>query len=278
MFNDNYEIEPKGIPLVTYFKELKIENPPKIFTEMHYHSDFEILYITAGKAKMIVNTDTFYAQKGSMILVNPYEVHYGEVLSNDFSYFCIDFNLSLLNLENSDKIISGNIKYNNHIINEKLRKYILEIYLSYQKGDKGWNLFAVGNLYLLFSYLEDNLQTTSCGKENEFAKRVINYINENYMKGISSKTAAEELSYNQSYFCRTFHKNFSLKFSDYLNMYRIKKAKEFLKEQRVSEVAMNCGFSSISYFSLEFKKRCGVSPAEFKRQILNQEKIQKLSN
>lgn len=275
MFNDSYEIEPKGIPLVSYFKELKVEVPPKIFTEMHYHSDFEILYITGGRAKMMVNTDVFYAEKNSMILINPYELHYGEVLSEFFSYFCIDFNMDLLLLENKDKIISGNMKFKNHIKSEDMKLFIQNVFSSYQKAREGWKLSAIGNLHLLFSHLEKELRTSASVKENEFAKKVLNYINENYTKNISSKTASQELSYNQSYFCRMFHKNFSLKFSEYLNIYRIKKAKEFLKEQSVSEVAMNCGFSSISYFSLEFKKRCGVSPTEFKRQMIKPEKIQK---
>ncbi|MBQ7821005.1 MAG: AraC family transcriptional regulator, partial [Clostridia bacterium] len=31
----------------------------------------------------------------------------------------------------------------------------------------------------------------------------------------------------------------------------------------VSEVATRCGFDSISYFSYEFRRRCGETPSEF---------------
>ena len=96
MFDDNYEIENKGFPLVTYFKEINNVIPPRIFTQMHYHSDFEILYIIEGKAKMMVNTETFTVKKGSLVLINPYDVHYGEIISKEFSYYCIDFDPKLL--------------------------------------------------------------------------------------------------------------------------------------------------------------------------------------
>ena len=86
----------------------------------------------------------------------------------------------------------------------------------------------------------------------------------NYMKNISSDDAAAFVSYNQSYFCRVFRKTFSCTFGEYLGLYRIKKAKELLKKENVSKTAMLCGFGSISYFSVEFKKYCGMSPLAYK--------------
>jgi len=258
MFDDNYEIENKGFPLVTYFKEISNVTPPQIFTQMHYHSDFEILYIVSGKAKMVVNTECFTAKKGSLILINPYDVHYGEIVGEELSYYCIDFDAKLL-LEKDET------KYVNHIENFDCESYVREIYDAYENEKAGWKMKAKGNLLILFSNLEEFALDLIENKENEFAKRVINYIEENYMKSITSKDAAYTLSYNHSYFCRLFRKNFSLRFSEYLSLFRIKIAKELLKKESVSSTAMKCGFSSISYFSVEFKKICAMSPCEYQK-------------
>ncbi len=264
MFDDNYIVETKGLPLVSYHKELKNIDTPQIFTHAHYHSDFEILYIVKGRAKMQIDGNIFHAQNGSLVIINPYEVHYGEILSENFEYFCIDFNISLLSLPYESEILADEKKFNNHIVKSEFQPYIENIFSAYKTELSGWRLSAVGNLMILFSFLESLLVSSVPSKGKEFSKKVINYINDNYSKNITSGTIAETLCYNQSYFCRTFKKLFGLKFNEYLNIYRIKLAKELLKCESVSTAASNSGFSSISYFSVIFKKITGMTPMQYK--------------
>lgn len=275
MFDDKYIKEPKGIRLVSYYKEVTPKSLPCVFTHMHYHSDFEILYIVSGKAKMIVNSDVFIAESGSLILVNPYEVHYGEIISKDFSYYCVDFDISLISHEQEEMFLKEEIKYKNHITAIKAESYISSINEAYEKGFSGWKLKVQGCLMLLFAQLEKHITVAVPLKESQFAKELINYIEKNYSNSITSKDAAELLSYNQSYFCRAFKKCFSVNFGEYLNSFRIKKAKELLRSKNVSETAMLCGFSSISFFSSEFKKRCKITPGKYKNIYLdnNTEKL-----
>lgn len=267
MFDDNYIVESKGLPLVSYHKELKNIKPPYIFTHTHYHSDFEILYIAKGKAKMQIDENIIPVQSGSLVIINPYEVHYGEILSEDFEYFCIDFNIGLLSLPHEAEILAEEKKYGNHLANNELKTYIENIVSAYKAEPCGWKLYATGNLMILFSFLESLLVSTVPRKKKEFSKSVINYVNENYSKNITSKTVAEELCYDQSYFCRTFKKLFGLKFNEYLNIHRIKIAKELLKSESVSNAASKSGFSSICYFSVIFKKITGITPTQFKTNI-----------
>ena len=267
MFDDNYIVESKGIPLVSYHKELKKIKTPYIFTHTHYHSDFEILYIVKGKAKMQIDGNIFHAQSESLIIINPYEVHYGEISSENFEYFCIDFNIGLLSLPYEAEILAEEKKFSNHLIKKELKPYIENIFSSYETEPPGWRLSAVGNLMILFSFLEQHLISSVPSRKKEFSKKVINYINENYSGNITSGTIAEALSYNQSYFCRTFKKLFGLKFNEYLNIYRIKIAKELLKAESVSNAASMSGFSSISYFSVVFKKITGITPMQYKAYI-----------
>lgn len=268
MFDDNYIVESKGLPLVSYHKKLKSINPPWIFTHTHYHSDFELLYIVKGKAKMQIDGDIVKAQSGSLILINPYEVHYGEILSEAFEYYCIDFNLSLLSLPYEAEILAEEKKFESLVANHNLKTYIESIYLAYANESPGWKLCAKGNLLILFSHLEPLLIASIPSKRKDFSKSVINYIDENYSKNITSKSASEALRYDQSYFCRTFKKLFGLKFNEYLSIYRVKIAKELLKSESVSTAASMSGFSSISYFSVIFKKITGITPMQYRTEKL----------
>ena len=57
-------------------------------------------------------------------------------------------------------------------------------------------------------------------------------------------------------------------FNDYLLRIRIEEAKRLLLENRLrmGEIASAVGFSNQSYFNRMFRKSCGVSPAEYRRQ------------
>ncbi len=54
--------------------------------------------------------------------------------------------------------------------------------------------------------------------------------------------------------------------SDYINNYRLEKAKEFLKTTAfsISEIAYSCGFTSPNYFSTTFKNKYSISPKDFR--------------
>ena len=64
------------------------------------------------------------------------------------------------------------------------------------------------------------------------------------------------LNLNQSYFCRLFKQATNSTFIEYLNFVRVCKAEKllFTTNKTVSEISMDVGFSSVSYFNRVFKK------------------------
>ena len=60
-------------------------------------------------------------------------------------------------------------------------------------------------------------------------------------------------------------------FREYLNMIRINQAENLLNSGlfNVSEVAVNCGFSDVFYFSKVFKKHRGIAPSEILKKYVS---------
>lgn len=98
---------------------------------------------------------------------------------------------------------------------------------------------------------------------------VYSYIQENYFKPISLEKIAKIAMMSPFSFSRYFKKNCGAGFVEYLNRVRINKACYLLRETeyQVHDIAMECGFASISNFNKHFRKTEGISPRGYRDQF-----------
>lgn len=266
-YNDSYIKQRNAFPLATYSCKY-VNNFNRENVAIHYHRDFEILYVDKGFADFQISGKGYSVGSGTMILINPFEPHCIEIKSPNYAHRCICFDIGLVELPEKDKLLSGELGYKNIIVNtETLLPYFDMCYNAEKEKAKGWELRARGTLMLLFSLLNDCIGKSNSAKEQAFAKEIMQFLEENYQKDVTSSLLADKFSYNHSYFCRLFKKIFTCSFSEYLNVFRVTKAKELLITHSVSESAVLSGFASLSYFSRTFKSITGVSPAKYKAQI-----------
>lgn len=79
---------------------------------------------------------------------------------------------------------------------------------------------------------------------------------------------------NEKYMGRLFTKEMHTSFHEYCLLLKLQKAERLLLEtnNKIIDIALECGFDNISYFNRTFKKQYGMSPSEyirFKRGKLN---------
>jgi two-component system, response regulator YesN len=67
-----------------------------------------------------------------------------------------------------------------------------------------------------------------------------------------------------------FKKETGKTINDYLNEYRIEKSKELLKNRGVKlyEVSHNSGYNDVKYFTKTFKKFTGITPSEYRENVM----------
>jgi two-component system, response regulator YesN len=101
-------------------------------------------------------------------------------------------------------------------------------------------------------------------------KRVEQYITDNLKEELDLEKTAAKFNLSSYYFSRSFKEAVGYNFSDYVNLIRIKKAKDLLKIDSLSikEVGYSVGYSDPNYFSKVFKKYEGLSPTEFKVKLI----------
>jgi AraC-like DNA-binding protein/ligand-binding sensor protein len=101
-------------------------------------------------------------------------------------------------------------------------------------------------------------------------KRAKDYINEHQNEELSLGQVAKAVNTSSFYFCKIFKKFTGINFTDYLSRVRIEKAKNLLLNPnlRVSEIAFEVGFQSLTHFNRVFKRILGQSPTGYRAQLL----------
>ncbi len=104
------------------------------------------------------------------------------------------------------------------------------------------------------------------GKYSAIVKQALDYMKEHYSESLSLREMATLVHLNPNYFCQLFKTETGENFSNYLTVFRLKKAEELLKntDLRAYEIAEKVGYPNLSYFSRIFKKYTGKSPFEYR--------------
>ena len=100
-------------------------------------------------------------------------------------------------------------------------------------------------------------------------KRIISYCYENYRSDISLSSAAESLGVSEYYISHVFNCKLHMGFKEYINALRINDACRMLKEDKltVTEVALECGFSTCRTFNRCFMSAVGKTPSEYRKSV-----------
>ena len=93
------------------------------------------------------------------------------------------------------------------------------------------------------------------------------YIECNYCNKISLEDISGYVGMSRTYFCNFFRSHYGEGFSDYINRLRVEKASVLLAttEKSLEQIAQECGFKTVQYFTRAFGKFRQVTPGAFRR-------------
>jgi AraC-like DNA-binding protein/ligand-binding sensor protein len=105
--------------------------------------------------------------------------------------------------------------------------------------------------------------------EPPLVRKAREYILQHKMEPLSLAAVAQASGASVFHFCKVFKKSTGLKFTDYVARIRLEDAKTQLlnPSRRISEVAYDVGFQSLTQFNRMFKRIFGQSPTEFRAHL-----------
>lgn len=96
---------------------------------------------------------------------------------------------------------------------------------------------------------------------------IYEYIDKYYDQMPDVHAVAAKVHLTTPAFCRYFKRQTNMTFTDFVNQYRIERAKNLLmQDQNVTETCYAVGFESLSYFNRLFNKLVGDNPSAFKKR------------
>lgn len=100
-------------------------------------------------------------------------------------------------------------------------------------------------------------------------KQACAYIQQNFARSFSLEELSETIGVSKSYLSRIFKVDTGISLWDYLNRYRIQKAKELLltTNESITAIAGDVGYEDTSYFSRVFHEIAGCSPRAYRQQL-----------
>jgi len=119
------------------------------------------------------------------------------------------------------------------------------------------------------SILSNQVAFENSATEPVAISRAKKFIAQNQGGALCLATVAKAVNTSTFYFCKLFKRATGLTFTDYLARVRIERAKALLldRNRRVSEVAYDVGFQSLTHFNRVFKKIVGRSPSSYRQSV-----------
>ncbi|WP_338781235.1 helix-turn-helix domain-containing protein [Metabacillus sp. FJAT-52054] len=122
-----------------------------------------------------------------------------------------------------------------------------------------------GEIVKTFTSASDRISSALPGPSA--ASRIVRYIQGHYSKDLSLQDLSEHFQLTPSYISTIFKEYTGENYKEYLNRFRIEKAKELLagKNMKVNEAARLVGYNNVNTFIRIFKKYVGLSPGQYEK-------------
>ena len=152
---------------------------------------------------------------------------------------------------------------------EALKRCLVQMEELCEKKEKGYELgvkAAVLQMIFLLIRKYPSIEAVS-SPDRERLKEVLQEIGEKINQNLTVLDMAKFCGLSESHFMRWFKKMTGDSFASYVNDRRLANAAEALRrtDDKILSVSQDAGFTNLSNFNRQFKKRYGITPKEYRK-------------
>ena len=238
----------------------------------HSHKHYEIYFLTKGTRRLLFANSLYNVDAPAIVIIPPQTLHATE--GGPFERYNVDASETALDPFQLDIIEDKQLRLLKPT--EKQAQVLIELLEEIKQLDslKKHSNIAFNTLFSYYLYMigkldedPENIIVHKADFVPSLVLNIINYLKENYAEAISLDSLSKRFLVSKATLIYNFNKYLHSSPVDYLINIRIQQAKLALTESNsnLSEIAERCGFSNANYFSLMFKRKVGVSPANYRK-------------
>lgn len=255
------------------------------------HNFWELLCVDKGTVNVVAGSMTYTLNKGDIIFHQPNEFHNVEangivapnlvVIGFDCTSPGMDFfQNKILQIGENERALLG------FIIKEARSSFSSRLDDPYlQKLERRQNQ-PYGSEQLIKMYLQQVLiqivrtysssrikvvlpKSTKQKSEDELFHKIIFYMEENIGRQLTIEQICKDNLVGRSIVQKLFREHTNCGIIDYFSNMKISMAKQLIRDKQMNftQIADSLGYTSIHYFSRQFKKVTGMTPSEYASSI-----------
>lgn len=250
-------------------------------TPSHTHPAYSFIYHFQPVNDFIIegkNIAYDLAEGKCLCAISPEIPHQEVVLENFQSYIAIMIDAELFNniitqYIQSTPVFRGEVFAPHPELLGVLRCFMLEASASINKKSEVLDHLAPVIAHLTVRSVISNTCNTIPLYDRFEVDRAIAYMNSHISEKITIESLADEVNRSTGHFSKVFKSVTGMTPMDFLNTIRIQKARNILinSTKSITDIAMECGFNSPSYFSSCFLEKYKMTPSAFRQSF--QQKI-----
>jgi AraC-like DNA-binding protein len=278
-----FETEQPSIPFHVNYRDAKI---PQHELPDHVHEWYEIVIIHRGEGTFFVDQTFFDVKESDVIIIPSNTIHraipnetnlitstaifFSPVLIRQASLGAHSSYLAIFKEATATKCYKYSLSsVHENQLNEVINKLVAE----YKSNNQDKKDAIILWLHLILLSLNRNClnKKPSYSKSSygpQWMTETLTFINNNLHERLELNVLAKYVSVSPAHFSRTFKHLLGMNVSDYLIEKRINLAKEKLKyeNEKISTIAMQCGFHSMPHFYRTFKRHTSMTPSEYRKR------------
>ena len=240
--------------------------------EDHIHDFYEIYVNISGDVSFLVEDQLYAVSHGDVIVSAPNEIHRCIYHSDcTHEHFCIWIkDLPFAGEGNAERFA----KNKRVVLSDEEKALLIEHCHAFYKSRGGAAKYAYRAVQSFFGIL-DLIVTHKTEGDNalplpEGFLEIVEYISAQFTEPACTVSSISDAFYmSKSTLCRHFRRYFQTTPSDYIESKRFSEAKKLLANgQSVQSVCLSSGFSDCSYFIMRFRKKFGITPYRYQKEIL----------
>ncbi|WP_025122069.1 MULTISPECIES: AraC family transcriptional regulator [unclassified Serratia (in: enterobacteria)] len=262
-----------GYELISFDAEkLNVFAAEVYYCEPHWHSAPELICILSGEFSVTLGHATSLASAGSLLYINPDEIHSLEARAPNSQLLTIQFSPHLFDETHPAPLM---VNQDDRAAEQKIGHAVIALIDDLVVSQPSFTRIALvyhllGTLAAAASNQVDQQQVNVRKKDQQLVKFGIEFINQHFDDELNLATIADLAGVSYHHFSRIFKKISGYNFKEYLTMIRINKAKLLLKDTNIpiTDISYTCGFSGHKQLIFAFNKYCRMTPTEFRKSYL----------